>query len=45
MVLVDSDIVLIPEGNEGRLNPFALFGIENDIDDTSDENVPSLEDN
>jgi len=50
MVLVDSNIVLIPEGNEGRFNPFAFFGVEDDIveDDISDTqggDVSSLEDN
>ena len=27
--LVDSSIVLTPDGNEGRINPFAPFGYEN----------------
>lgn len=27
--LVDSSIVIAPEGNEGRFNPFAPFGVEN----------------
>jgi len=27
--LVDSSIALTPEGNEGRFNPFAPFGVEN----------------
>ncbi len=32
LVLIDSNIVLIPEGNEGRSNPFAVFGVENKVD-------------
>ena len=30
--LVDSSIVLTPDGNEGRSNPFALFGVEDEDD-------------
>jgi len=29
VVLIDANVVLVPEGNEGRPNPFAPFGVEN----------------
>ena len=35
MSLVDGSIELIPEGNEGRPNPFAPLGAENSVSSTS----------
>lgn len=31
ITLIDSNVVLVPEGNEGRPNPFASFGVENKV--------------
>lgn len=36
IVLIDSNVVLVPEGNEGRPNPFASFGVENKINNKTD---------
>ncbi len=32
LILVDSSIILVPEGNEGRPNPFAPFSVTNKVD-------------
>jgi hypothetical protein len=36
IVLIDSNVVLVPEGNEGRPNPFASFGVENKVNNKTD---------
>jgi len=41
IVLIDSNVVLVPEGNEGRPNPFANFGVENKVKQPDTFEVPS----